>query len=65
MVEQESLSDPRQPAFLYVAAVLCFRVRDSQWRQESPAVFGFSRLPQDFSQMFWLMAKTQHYQGHY
>lgn len=59
--EQSSLSDPGQPAFLSVATshvVLRFRVKNPQWRQESPAVFGFNRPSQDSSQMFWLMAKN-------
>lgn len=65
--EQPSLDDPRPPAFLCVATVTHFMVKHPQWRQESPAVFGFHRLSQDSSQMFWFMAKLkiQHYHDRY
>ena len=65
--EQPSLDDPRQPAFLCVATVTQFMVKHPQWKQESPAVFGFHRLSQDSSQMFWFMAKLkiQHYRDRY
>ena len=65
--EQPSRDDPRPSALLCVATVTHFMVKHPRWRQESPAVFGFHRLSQDSSQMFWFMAKLkiQHYQDRY
>ena len=65
--EQPSRNDPRPPALLCVATVTHFMVKHPQWRKDSPAVFGFHRLSQDSSQMFWFMAKLkiQHYHDRY